>query len=124
MPAHLHRPLRRVVRRFTVVMVCIRQGDQGVLDQAFTYLGRHHRAPAWRLTQWPDGRYTGTAGDVVGEAQGRRGNAFRWGFHLYLRWWTPKTHEQPDDWMFLMDERDAETSVVMTKWGILPARSR
>jgi hypothetical protein len=73
----------------------------------------------WRLTQWPDGRYTGTAGDVVGEAQGQaRGNAFRWGYTLRLPV-DGKTYDvQFDDWMFLMDERVMLNKAVMTKWGI------
>ena len=109
----------QVVRRFTVVMVCTWQGDQGVLDEAFTYSDGTTERRVWRLTQWPDGRYTGTAGDVVGEAQGQaRGNAFRWGYTLRLPV-DGKTYDvQFDDWMFLMDERVMLNKAVMTKWGI------
>ena len=61
----------QVVRRFTVVMVCTWQGDQGVLDEAFTYSDGTTERRVWRLTQWPDGRYTGTAGDVWARPRAR-----------------------------------------------------
>ena len=65
-----------------------------------------------------DGRYTGRADDVVGEASGQTsGNAFRWGYTLALpvdgRVW----HVQFDDWMFLIDDRVMLNRARMSKWG-------
>jgi GPH family glycoside/pentoside/hexuronide:cation symporter len=63
-------------RRFTVVMECRWQGDEGVLDEAFTYSDGTPERRVWRLTRLADGRYTGRADDVVGVAQGgQSGNA-------------------------------------------------
>ncbi len=108
----------RVVRRFTVVMDCRWEGDQGVLDERFTYADGSTERRVWRLTRWPDGRYTGTAGDVVGEAQGQtRGNAFRWGYTLRLPVDGRVFEVAFDDWMFLMDERVMLNKAVMSKWG-------
>ena len=67
-----------VVRRFTVVMDCHWEGNQGVLDEAFSYSDGSTQRRVWRLTKHADGRYTGRADCVVGEAEGQEsGNAFR-----------------------------------------------
>ena len=132
----------QVVRRFTVVMVCTWSGDDGVLDEAFTYSDGSTERRVWRLKKWPDGRYTGTAGDVLGEAQGQaRGNAFRWGYTLRLPVGGEPNAAGPsqgvsapsggsasvgativevqfDDWMYLMDQRVMLNKAVMTKWGV------
>ena len=109
----------QVVRRFTVVMVCTWQGDQGVLDEAFTYSDGTTERRVWRLTQWPDGRYTGTAGDVVGEAQGQTsGNAFRWNYTLRLPVDGKEYEVQFDDWMFLVDDRVLLNRATMSKFGV------
>jgi GPH family glycoside/pentoside/hexuronide:cation symporter len=57
----------KVVRRFTVVMDCRWQGDEGVLDEDFTY-SDGTRSAASGASSTGDGRYTGRADDVVGEA--------------------------------------------------------
>lgn len=109
----------RVVRRFTVVMECSWQGDEGVADERFTYADGGTERRVWRLRRGPDGRYTGTADDVVGEAQGQaRGNAFRWGYTLRLPVDGSVYEVQFDDWMFLMGQRVMLNKAVMTKWGI------
>jgi hypothetical protein len=109
----------QVVRRFTVVMNCTWSGDDGVLDEAFTYSDGSTERRVWRLKKWPDGRYTGTAGDVLGEAQGQaRGNAFRWGYTLRLPVDGSVYEVQFDDWMYLMDQRVMLNKAVMTKWGV------
>jgi hypothetical protein len=100
-------------------MTCTWQGDQGVLDEVFTYSDGGSERRIWRLTRGPDGQYTGTADDVVGTAQGQtRGNAFRWAYTLKLPV-DGKTYEvQFDDWMFLMDQRVMLNKAVMSKWGV------
>jgi hypothetical protein len=109
----------RVVRRFTVVMTCTWQGDQGVLDEVFTYSDGGNERRIWRLTRGPDGQYTGTADDVVGTAQGQtRGNAFRWAYTLRLPVDGTTYEVQFDDWMFLMDQRVMLNKAVMSKWGV------
>jgi hypothetical protein len=58
-----------VVKRFTVVLTCSWQGDEGVLDEDFTYSDGTKQRRVWRLTRHGDGRYTGRADDVVGVAK-------------------------------------------------------
>lgn len=109
----------KVVKRFTVVMQGSWNGDDGVLDEDFVYSDGTKEKRIWRLKRLPDGRYTGTADDVVGQAQGQaRGNAFNWTYTLALpvdgRVW----HVDFDDWMYLMDDRVMLNTAVMSKWGV------
>ena len=108
-----------VVRRFTVVMDCHWEGNQGVLDEAFSYSDGSTQRRVWRLTKHADGRYTGRADDVVGEAKGQEsGNAFRWNYTLRLPVDGKEYDVQFDDWMFLVDERVMLNRATMSKFGI------
>lgn len=108
-----------VARRFTVVMDCHWEGNQGVLDEAFTYSDGTTERRIWRLTKHADGRYTGRADDVVGEAQGQTsGNAFRWNYTLRLPVDGKEYEVQFDDWMFLVDDRVLLNRATMSKFGI------
>lgn len=110
----------QVVRRFTVVMICTWEGDNGVLDEAFTYSDGTRERRVWRLRRGPDGStYTGKADDVVGQATGRvRGNAFQWAYTLRLPVDGTTYDVQFDDWMYLMDDRVMLNKAVMSKWGV------
>ena len=108
-----------VVRRFTVVMDCHWEGNQGVLDEAFSYSDGSTQRRVWRLTKHADGRYTGRADDVVGEAEGQEsGNAFRWNYTLRQPVDGKDYDVQFDDWMFLVDERVMLNRATMSKFGI------
>ena len=108
-----------VVRRFTVVMDCHWEGNQGVLDEAFSYSDGSTQRRVWRLTKLAEGRYTGRADDVVGEAKGQEsGNAFRWNYTLRLPVDGKEYDVQFDDWMFLVDERVMLNRATMSKFGI------
>jgi hypothetical protein len=109
----------RVVKRFKVVMDCQWQGDEGVLDEAFTYSDGTQQRRIWKLKALPQGRYEGRADDVVGMAAGEvRGNAFRWQYTLALPVDGTVWHVQFDDWMYLMDEQVMMNKAVMRKWGV------
>ena len=108
-----------VVRRFTVVMDCHWEGNQGVLDEAFSYSDGSTSRRVWRLTKHEGGRYTGRADDVVGEATGQTaGNAFRWNYTLRLPVDGSVYEVQFDDWMFLMDDRVMLNRATMSKFGV------
>ncbi|MDB5847161.1 MAG: hypothetical protein JWP29_913 [Rhodoferax sp.] len=109
----------KVVKRFTVVMRCSWTGDQGVLDERFNYTDGSTQTRVWHLTRGADGRYTGRADDVVGEAVGQaQGNAFNWRYTLSLpvdgRVWAV----QFDDWMYLMNDQVMLNKAAMSKWGV------
>lgn len=113
----------KVVKRFTVVMTCSWQGppgqEVGVLDEVFTYSDGSTDRRVWTLKRQPDGRYTGTAGDVVGEANGQEsGNTFRWGYTLNLPVDGRVIEVQFDDWMYLMTDKVMLNKAAMSKFGI------
>jgi len=108
-----------VARRFTVDIDCHWEGNQGVLDEHFTYSDGTTERRVWRLTKHEDGRYTGRADDVVGEAEGQTsGNAFRWNYTLRLPVDGSIYEVQFDDWMFLIDDRVMLNRATMSKFGI------
>ena len=108
-----------VVKRFTVVMKCSWQGNEGVLDEDFTYSDGSKQQRVWHLTQLADGKYTGTAGDVVGTAQGQaRGNAFYWNYTLKLPVDGSVYEVHFDDWMYLMTDKVMLNKATMSKFGV------
>lgn len=117
----------KVARRFTVVMNCRWSGESGrevgVLDEDFLYSDGSTQKRIWTLQREPgeggQGRYTGTAADVVGTARGEeRGNAFYWAYNLDLPVDGRNIEVHFEDWMYLMDERVMLNRATMSKWGI------
>jgi hypothetical protein len=109
----------KVARRFTVAMDCRWVGDDGVLDETFTYSDGKTERRVWRLRHLGGGRYTGQADDVVGTAIGEAaGNALRWTYTLRLPVDGSVYDVQFDDWMYLMDERVMLNKAKMSKFGI------
>jgi Protein of unknown function (DUF3833) len=109
----------KVVRRFTVKMKGTWTGDQGVLEEDFSYSDGKTERRVWRLTRGADGRYTGRADDVVGEAQGQAGgNAFQWRYTLRLPVDGSVYEVQFNDWMYLMDSKVMLNKAEMSKFGI------
>lgn len=109
----------KLLQRFTVQMTGTWVGDTGTLDERFTYADGRQETRVWTLQRGANGRYTGRAADVVGEAVGQAaGNALNWRYNLLLpvdgRTW----EVQFDDWMFLVDEQVMLNRAVMSKFGI------
>lgn len=109
----------KVVRRFQVVMNCSWQGNQGMLDEDFVFSDGERQKRIWRLTKLDNGRYTGRAADVVGEATGQvSGNAFHWMYTLQLPVDGKTVEVQLDDWMYLVNDKVMLNKAVMRKFGI------
>ena len=113
----------KVVRRFTVRMQCRWSGDDGVLDEQFVYSDGKTERRVWRLKRLHgpgnEGRFTGTADDVVGTAAGQAaGNAFQWKYTLRLPVDGSVYEVQFDDWMVLMGDGVMLNKAVMSKFGI------
>ena len=107
------------MRRFSVKMTGRWSGNEGVLDEDFSYSDGSTQKRVWHLTDHGNGRYSGRADDVVGEAGGQAaGNALNWHYTLALpvdgRVW----EVQFDDWMVLMDQRVMLNKAVMSKFGV------
>ena len=109
----------KVVKRFTVEMKCQWHNDQGILDEDFVYSDGTKEKRIWKLTDKGHGAYVGTAGDVVGVAEGQtKGNAFNWRYTLALPVDGTVLNVQMDDWMYLMNDRVMLNKARMTKLGI------
>jgi hypothetical protein len=109
----------KVVRRFTVQMTGTWSGNTGTLDERFTYSDGKTERRVWTLTDEGNGRWTGRADDVVGQAEGRAaGNALNWRYTLKLPVDGTVYEVQFDDWMYLVDERVMLNKAVMSKFGI------
>lgn len=108
----------RVVRRFTVRIEARWEGDTGILDEHFEYSDGERQRRVWTIRRQTDGRYWGTAEDVVGTAVGESaGNALRWRYVLALPVDGRTYQVDFDDWMWLMDEDTLLNRSVMSKWG-------
>ncbi len=108
-----------VVKRFHVVIDAKWTGDVGVLDESFTYSDGTTQKRVWTITRTGEGRYSGTAADVVGTASGQAaGNALRWRYVMALPVDGKIYNVDFDDWMFLMDGEVMLNRSAMSKWGI------
>jgi hypothetical protein len=108
----------KVVRRFVVQMTGTWTGDEGILDERFTYSDGKTERRVWRLKDEGGGRWSGRADDVVGVAEGRAaGNALNWRYTLSLPVDGKVYEVQFDDWMYLIDERVMLNKAVMSKFG-------
>jgi hypothetical protein len=107
-----------VVKRFKVNIDASWKGDTGTLDERFTYSDGSTQRRVWTITKLSEGRYRGTADDVVGEAKGEAsGNALRWRYVMALPVDGKVYNVDFDDWMFLMDDRVMLNRSVMSKFG-------
>ncbi len=107
-----------VVKRFKVLMKGTWKGNSGTLEEDFVYSDGTKSRRVWNLTKESDGKYVGTAGDVIGEAHGESaGNAFHWKYTLDLPVGTKTYHVQFDDWMYLMSDEVMLNKSKMSKFG-------
>ncbi|MCB1959446.1 MAG: DUF3833 domain-containing protein [Rhodocyclaceae bacterium] len=108
-----------VVRRFHVRIDAAWTNGVGTLDEHFTYADGETQRRVWTIRALGDGRYVGTADDVVGEARGEaRGNALRWRYVLALPVDGTVYKVDFDDWMYLIDDKVMLNRSVMSKFGI------
>jgi len=108
----------KVQRRFIVKLLGRWEGDTGVLEEDFEYSDGKRERRVWTLKALGQGRYSGTAADVLGEAQGQAsGNALRWAYTLKLPVDGTVYEVQFDDWMYLVDERTMLNKAKMSKFG-------
>lgn len=110
---------QKVVKRFYVDMHGEWKGNKGTLDERFTYADGTTQRRVWSLTRLDENNYTGTAGDVIGEAKGiAHGHALRWQYTMALEVDGDIYHVEFDDWMYLIDENTVINRSVMSKYGV------
>lgn len=107
-----------IVNRFKVLMKGTWNGNSGTLDEDFEYSDGKKSKRVWILKKEENGKYSGTASDVIGAAEGESaGNAFRWKYTLDLPVGDKSYHVQFDDWMYLLDDGIMINKSKMSKFG-------
>lgn len=109
-----------VKKRFYVDIDATHEGDNViVLDEKFSWADGTKSQRIWRLTKQADGRWQGTAGDVIGTAKGEvTGNTFHWQYVLDLPVGEKTYKVNLDDWMYLIDKDVILNRSVMKKFGV------
>lgn len=107
-----------VKRRFKVAITGTIKEDVLTLDERFVYDDGEHEQRVWVIKRLAENHYSGTAGDVIGEAQGHSaGSVFRWRYTLDLPYKDSSIHVKFDDWMFLQSDGVMLNRAQVSKWG-------
>jgi hypothetical protein len=110
----------KVLRRFVVTMDCSWTADgRGTLHEEFRFDDGERQQRTWQVQRTSDGRWRGTAADVVGQAEGETaGPAFNWRYTLRLPVDGSTYEVQFDDWMYRIDKRTVINTAEMRKFGV------
>ncbi|MBC6498028.1 MAG: DUF3833 domain-containing protein [Alphaproteobacteria bacterium GM7ARS4] len=110
----------RVVTRFDAELVGTWEGKKGVLREVFHYYdGPKKQYRTWHITKHDDMRYTGVAGDIVGQAQGTaHGNAIHWTYVMDVPVDESVYRLTFDDWMWAMRDGVVINRSYLKKFGI------
>ena len=107
-----------VTRRFKVSMVGKWDGNVGTLSEDFAFDDGEKQTRVWTLTMLDNKRFTGTAADVIGKAEGRQdGNAINMKYVLRIPVNGSKYDIKIDDWLILLDEKRLMNISSLSKFG-------
>jgi len=105
-------------RRFYVDITGTIEGNTLTLDEQFVYDDGETQQRIWVIERNAPNQYQGTAGDVIGVAQGQTAGAvFNWRYTLDLPYGERSIHVQFDDWMFLQPDGVLLNRAEVKKWG-------
>ena len=108
----------KVTRRFDVTMVGTWEGDTGTLEEDFFYYDGETQKRIWTIKRIADGKYEGTAADIIGKADGEvEGYAMRWAYQLDLPVGDTTYKITFDDWMYLMNDGILINRSYLKKFG-------
>lgn len=112
----------KVIQRFDVAMIGSWDGDTGTLKEHFEYYDGKTQERTWTIKKLADNRYEGTAGDIIGKAEGDlAGNTMRWAYQMELEVSGTKYKITFDDWMFHMNDGVLINRSYLKKFGITMA---
>ena len=112
----------KVTQRFDVTMVGKWDGDTGTLTEHFKYYDGKTQERVWTITKIAHNQYQGTAGDIIGKADGYiSGNAMRWAYEMNLDVKGKTYRITFDDWMFNMNDGVLINRSYLKKFGITMA---
>ena len=108
-----------VTRRFCVELNGTWDERKGVLAEKFYFDDGEISYRNWHFLQQDDGRYVGTAEDVIGEAIGEhQGYAFQMKYTLKLPVDETTYEVSMNDWMYKIDEYRVMNKTAISKFGI------
>lgn len=108
-----------VTRYFNADIAASWQDGVGTLDEDFVFDDGSTEKRVWTLTPAGEGRYTGTAGDVIGEGElSVAGNALFLDYVLRVPWGDGTIDLRIDDRMYLVSPDTLINESIMYKFGI------
>jgi hypothetical protein len=108
----------QVTRRFTVKMLGTVDNKLLTLDEWFVFDDGEKLKRTWRINQNSDGTYNGTAGDIIGTAQGEQlGMALHWDYEMELSVDDSVYRVVFDDWLYRVDNNNIINRSVIKKLG-------
>ncbi|MEM6603728.1 MAG: DUF3833 domain-containing protein [Pseudomonadota bacterium] len=111
-----------VVSRFDVDMQGSWKGNIGTLEEDFVYYDGSTQRRVWTITQKKDGKYIGTASDIIGEAEGAtNGSALRWAYSMDVPVDDTTYRLYFDDWMWMMNDGVLINRSYLKKFGFTVA---
>jgi hypothetical protein len=111
-----------VTRRFCVELNGQWQGNEGELKEVFYFADGEVSYRNWQLTKLAQGKYQGSAEDVVGQAFGQQvGFAFQWQYKLLVPIDGDEIQFLLDDWMYQIDDYRVFNRTKMKKFGVMLA---
>lgn len=115
----LHDWRGRQTLRFTADLCGVWQQGRGDLYEVFYFSDGRVDQRHWRLQQDVNGRVSGTAGDVVGEAKGQlAGNTLYWQYVLQIPYDGSTLDVTVKDWLYLIDQQNLINRTTMHKFGL------
>ncbi len=114
----IHGPTGNLASRFTAQMHGRWDGANGVLEENFSYASGGTQKREWRLKMGNDGRFTATADDVIGVAQGEyAGCSIRMTYRLRLPAESGGHVLTVTDWLYLSENGVILNRSEMRKFG-------
>ncbi|HBX71698.1 DUF3833 domain-containing protein [Haliea sp.] len=108
-----------VIRYFNADIKAYWQDGIGTLEEDFLFDDGEPDRRVWTLTPTGEGRYVGTAGDVVGEGKITvAGNSMFLDYVLQIPWDDGTLDLRIDDRMYLVNPTTLINESIMTKFGI------
>ncbi len=108
----------KVTRYFSAEIDAWWQDGVGTLDERFVFDDGEQQTRVWKLTPHGGGKYSGTAGDVIGEASMQvAGNSLFLDYVLRIPYDGDTIDLRIDDRMYLVSDRVLLNESIMTKWG-------
>lgn len=112
-------PTGRVATRFVAQMTGDWTGATGVLSEVFSYAEGGGQSRQWNIELGENGRFTATADDIIGTAQGQQtGATVRVTYRLRLTEAAGGHVLDVTDWMYLMENGTIMNKSEMRKFGI------